>query len=211
LNMTAITPYLTIDRIIKDFKFKGKGYYIPPYTKEVFLPRYLEGLQDSVVFISAEDKATLPSIEEMAEGKFFVKKPKGMLLFPPGLGLQAQIEKKISIEKQIAMDPVLAPKMELGELCEVLPSVILDDLNLVKDVVMTLEEKRVILKIRNSVYQNLYDSSNNIKSIKILGCPILSAVASIIAKASGKPVVIGKLDISPDGSSIWAFFSIIEE
>ena len=134
-----------------------------------------------------------------------------MLLFPPGLSLQTQLEKEISIEKQIAMDPVLAHKMGLSELCEVLPSVILEDFDLAKDVVMTLEEKQVILKIHDSVYQNLYDPSNNLKSIKILGCPILSAVASIIAKASGKPVVIGKLDISPDGSSIWAFFSIIEE
>jgi hypothetical protein len=211
LNTTATASYLTIDRIIKDFKLKGKGYYIPPAPKGVYLPMHLEGLQDSVVFISAKNDAVLPSIEEMGEGKFLTKKPKGVLLVPPGLYLQTQIEKKLNVEKQIEMNPVLAPKIELRELCDVLPRVILEDFDLARDVVMALEEKQIILKIHDSVYQNLYDTDNGLKSIRILGCPILSAVASIIAKVAGKPVAIGKLNVSPDGSSIWAFFSIVEE
>src|SRR3989304_6704819 len=55
LNSTAVASYSTIDRIIKDFKYTGKGYYIPPYPRDVYLPEHLKGLKDTVVFISAEN------------------------------------------------------------------------------------------------------------------------------------------------------------
>ena len=52
LYNTAVSAYLSIDRIINDFRYKGTGYYIPPYPKDVYLPSYLESLKTSVVFIS---------------------------------------------------------------------------------------------------------------------------------------------------------------
>jgi len=55
LDSTALATYTTIDRIVKDLKFKGKSYYIPPYPKEVYLPDYLKGLKDPVVFVSADE------------------------------------------------------------------------------------------------------------------------------------------------------------
>ena len=55
LNETSTSAYSTIDRIIKDFKYGGKAYYIPPIPETANLPTYLEGLRDIVVFIATDD------------------------------------------------------------------------------------------------------------------------------------------------------------
>ena len=199
LNSTAVASYSTIDRIIKDVKYTGKGYYIPPYPKDVYLPDHLKGLKDTVVFISAENDAVMPSIEEMAEGKFLVEKPKGMLVAPPGLGLLTQIEKEMNVDYT---------KIGLSELCEVLPRVILENFGLAKDIIMTLEENQVNLKILDSIYKNLYSAENNLKSISVLGCPIASTVACVLAKVSGKAVAIQKHKVSPDGLTIEVWYRI---
>jgi hypothetical protein len=199
LDGAAISSYLTIDRIIKDFNFNGKGYYIPPYPKDVYLPEHLKGLKDMVVFVSAENESSMPSIQELAEGKFFLQNPKGVLVTPPGLGLLTQIEKKLNVD---------FTKIPLGEMCEVMPHYILNNFSLAREMEMTLEGNQLSLKLFDSIYKNLYYGENNLKSIGILGCPIVSAIACALAKASGKPVTIQKQNMALDGSVMQAVYRI---
>lgn len=201
LEGTAVASYLTIDRIIKNFKNTGRGYYIPPYPKDVYLPDHLKGLKDPVVFISAEKNVAMPSIEELAEGKFLAEKTKGILVAPPGLGLLFQIEKTLSIDYA---------KMELAELYEVLPRSILENFNLAKDIVVTPKENYVDMKIFGSIYANLYSVENNLKSIDFLGCPLVSAITCVLAKASGKAVAIEKQQVSLDGLTIEVRYSFFK-
>jgi hypothetical protein len=201
LDATAISAYSTIDRMISDLKYKGKGYYTPPYPKDVYLPEHLKGLKDMVVFISAENEADMPSIQELAESKFLLQKPQGVLVTPPGIGLLTQIEKKVKVD---------LTKISLDELCEVMPRFILDNFSLAKEMEMTIEENQVNLKLSDSIYKNLYSSENNLKSIMLLGCPIVSAVACAIAKTSGKPVVIQKQETTPDGSTVQVLYQIVQ-
>lgn len=201
LEGAAIASYLTTDRIIKDLKYKGTGYYTPPYPKDVYLPEHLKGLKDMIVFIPAEDQSEMPSIQELAESKFLIQKPKGAIITPPGLGLLTQIEKKSNVD---------FTKISLEELCEVMPRLILDNFSLAMEMEMTLEENQVNLKLTDSIYKNLYSAQNNLKSITLLGCPIASAVACAIAKASGKPVTIQKIDVSMDGATIQAHYRIVQ-
>lgn len=201
LESTAVASYSTIDRIIKNFKNTGKSYYIPSYPKDVYLPDHLKGLKDPVVFISAENSVVIPSIEELAEGKFLAEKTKGILIAPPGLGILFQIEKALSIDYA---------KMELAELCEVLPRSILENFNLAKDIVVTPKENYVDMKIFGSIYMNLYSAENNLKSIVFLGCPLVSAITCVLAKASGKAVAIEKQRVSPDGLTIEVRYSFFQ-
>jgi len=200
LESAAISSYSTIDRIIKDFNYKGKGYYTPPYPKDVYLPEHLKGLKDMVAFVSAESESGMPSIQELAAGKFSLENPKGVLVTPPGLGLLTQIEKEAKLDFS---------KMSLSELCEVMPHFILDDFSLAKEMEMILDENQVNLKIFDSIYKNLYSAESNLKSIGILGCPIVSAVACALAKASGKPVTIQKQNVTLDGSTIQVLYRIV--
>ncbi|MEM3356852.1 MAG: hypothetical protein QW166_03385, partial [Candidatus Bathyarchaeia archaeon] len=200
LDLTAISTYTTIDRIVKDLKYKGKSYYIPPYPKEVYLPEYLKGLKETVVFISADTGGT-PSIEELAKSKFFLKNPNGICVAPPGLGLLTLFEKEL--RRDIS-------KLQLNELYENLPHIIAENLQLAKEVEMKVEDNQIHVRIFDSTYKNLYAAEESLKSIHFLGCPLVSAIACAIAKTTGKMVTIQRDSISPDDQTIDVWYSVVE-
>lgn len=200
LSSTALPIYSTIDRIIRDFNYAGAGHYIPPYPENAYIPDHLKGLKDIVVFVSAENKAEMPSIEEMSKGKFLTEKPKGLLVAPPGSGLLAHIEKKMKVN---------LTQMTLDELLEVLPSYFTENLNLALSMEFTFEQNEIYLQIVDSLYKSLYLDESKKMSVNILGCPIVSAVACALAKASGKTIVIEKQKASPDGLIIEIWYRII--
>jgi len=200
LDSTAISTYTTIDRIVKDLKFKGKSYYIPPYPKEVYLPEYLKGLKEPIVFISA-DSGGMPSIEELAKSKFLLENPNGVCVAPPGLGLLTQFENELRRD---------VTKLQVSELCEILPHVIVDNLQLAKEVEMKAEDNKVFLRMLDSTYKNLYAVEENLRSIHYLGCPLISAVACTIAKATGKMVTVDKDVVSPDGGVIEVWYAVMQ-
>ena len=202
LDSAALPLYQTTDRIIKNFQQKPIAYHTPPYPKDVYLPDHLKGLKDMVVFITTENEKAIPSIQELAEGKFTMRKPHGVVVSPPGLGLLTTIENKTNAD---------FTKMNLEELCETLPHLILDNFGLAHEMEMTPEQNNVKLILFDSIYKNLYSNENNLKSIFILGCPIVSAAACAIAKTTGKPVTIQKQETSPDGSTLKALISIVQE
>jgi hypothetical protein len=117
------------------------------------------------------------------------------------LGLLTQFEKELRVD---------ITKIGLGELCESLPQLILENFQLVKEIEMKTEEDQVHLKIFDSVYKNLYSVEGNLKSVHFLGCPIVSAIACLIAKATGKIVTIHKDRVSPEGQTIEVWYGFVE-
>jgi hypothetical protein len=201
LDSTVVSTYSTIDRIVKDLKYKGKSYYIPPYPKEVYLPEHLKGLKEMIVFITADSGPSMPSIEEIARSRFLLENPKGICIAPPGLGLLAQFEKELKTD---------ITKLELGELCETLPQVILESFQLAKEIEMGTKRNQVHLKISDSAYKNLYSREEKLESVHFLGCPLVSAIACLIAKTTGKIVTLHRDRISPDGQIIEVLYRFLE-
>jgi hypothetical protein len=111
LDGTANSSYSTNDRIVNDLQYKGQGYYLPAYPRDVTLPDYLNNLREPVVYIS-ENFDGMPPVEELAQGKFLSSKSHGLFIASPGAGLVAQIE------RQLRMD---LSKVTLQELVEILP------------------------------------------------------------------------------------------
>jgi hypothetical protein len=201
LGLTADTLYSTIDRIAKDMDCKGKGLYIPPYPKGVYLPGHLEGLKETVVFLSAKAESGLPSIEELAGSKFITNKPRGVCLIPPGSGLVEQFEKTLRVDLS---------RMSLEDLCGSLPSLILEDFQLASEVVMRVETGQVYLKLSDSVFKSLY-REDGLRSVRLLGCPLVSAVACAVARSSGKPTWIESVNVSPDTQTIEVSYRLKED
>ena len=202
LDLAATSTYITVDRIVNDLKFKGRSYYIPPYPKDVYLPEYLRGLKEMVVFISADTQPEMPSIEEIAKSKFLLKNPNGICISPPGLGLLNQIERELKED---------VTKVDLETLLEGLPQIITESLELAKEVEMKKDKKKVYVRIDDSIYKNLYKREQNLKSVHFLGCPLASAIACAIAKASGKIVTIEKDNVSTDFQTIEFWYSFVED
>lgn len=201
LIATVMSSYSTIDRVIKDYNLLSKCYYIAAFPKDVYLPQHLKGLKDATVFIPATDSPKMPSVEDLAQGKFNIESPKGVLLTSPGADLLAHIEKQLSVDFS---------KIQLEQMCEVLPRSFSENLNLAKEVAISLEENRVHLQISDSLFKNLYSQESDLKSSRILGCPIASATACAIAKATGKPVTLEKQKVSADGMTIDVWFTVFE-
>jgi hypothetical protein len=198
LSTTATTLYQTVDRITKDLDIKGKAIYVPPYSREANLPQRLKGLKETIVFLSKDTDQVSPPIEEMATGKFVTKNPKGIILIPPGSSYLDQIEKLFRTD---------ITKMTLEDLCTTLPQLILEKLQLAKDIEMKVENNRIHLKTTDSVYKNLYQEED-LRIVKLLGDPLTSAIACTIAKATGKQLTIET--ITSDAHTLEATFQLVE-
>ena len=83
-------------------------------------------------------------------------------------------------------------------------------LYLAKEIEMTTNENEVILQIHDSLYKNLYSPKYNLKSIKLLGCPLVNAVACAIAKSTGKPTMIQEIQTTSKGKTITVIFNIVQ-
>ncbi len=201
LDSTALSSYTTIDRIIADLNYKGKPKYIPPYPKEVYLPEYLKGLKEMIVFISAKNTTTIPTIEEMAKKQFLVKNPKGICFTPPGFGLVSLFE------KELRADPT---KIDLDSLYNSLSTVIVNNLELAKNFEIAAEKELIHVKITDSAYKDLYSIKHELKSVHLVGCPLTSAVACALAKTTGKTVTITKSIVSPDLRTIEIWYQTVE-
>jgi len=143
----------------------------------------------------------MPSIEELAKSKFILKNPNGICVAPPGLGLLTRFENELGKD---------LTRLQLDQLCEDLPPVILENLHLAKDVEMTIAENSVYVKILDSTYKNLYTRGKNLKSIHFLGCPLVSSIACAIAKVTGKMVAIQEDRVSPDAMTIEVWYRLVE-
>ena len=199
LGSSTLSSYQTISRIVRDLKVKSRGYYIPPFPRNEYLPDHLKGLKEMVVFVPEETNVEIPSIEEMAEGKFLLKNPKGILIVPPGAGILNRIESQFSVDFN---------NMDFAALRELLPRFILEKFGLAEELDLSINENLVDMEVAGSVYKDLYSNDLNLESVSIFGCPIISAVACVLAKATGKAVTLNKLQFSPN-NQIKAQFTII--
>jgi hypothetical protein len=201
LDSTAIASYTMVDRMVQDLGYKAKSIYVPPYPKEAYLPEYLKGLKEMVVFIPAEDSATMPTLDEMAKQQFLLKNPKGICIAPPGFGLSSVIEKELRAG---------FTQITLERLFDSLPKVITSNLELAKGYEIKPENELTHVRITGSVYSSLYSREQNLKSVHFLGCPLISAIACALAKATGKLITIAKDNVSYDLQTIDAWYQTLE-
>jgi hypothetical protein len=201
LNFTAVSSYITIDRITEDLNYKGKPIYVPQYPKEARIPEYLKGLKEMTVFIPAEDTVAMPNIEEMAKKQFLIKNPKGICITPPGYGIINLFETELKTE---------FTQIDTDQLYSSLPTIIVNNLELAKEFEINPENDLIHTKTVDSVYNELYSNEQGLKSIHYIGCPLTSAVACALAKTTGKPVTIIKDAVSSDLKTIEVWYKTLE-
>lgn len=199
LDGTAKSAYSTFDRVINDLKFNGQGYYIPPYPQDAALPEYLGALREPVVFISDSYEGKL-SVDELAAGRFLSQKTNGVFLTSPGSELMAQMERRLHVDFS---------KMQMREIVQFVPKALTETLSLAKSASLTLVQDGVIFKATGISYPSLYRSQPPMKSVSLLGCPAVSAVASILAKSTGKTVVIKEQVLSPANCGVSTTFGFV--
>jgi hypothetical protein len=201
LDSTVISSYATIDRITEDLNYNGRPIYVPPYPKEAYLPDYLKGLKEMIVYIPSQDVVAIPAIEEMAKKHFLVRSPKGICIPAPGYGLVNLIEKELKHE---------LTQVDADQLFNSLPTIITRGLELAREFEISRENDLIHTKVLDSVYQDLYSTELGFKSIHSIGCPLTSAVACALAKTTAKLVTIVKESVSPDLRSMEFWYKTLE-
>jgi hypothetical protein len=201
LESVAVPVYKTIDRALQDSKTAEKAYYIPSYPKDVYLPNYLKGLKETVVFIPTTESSGMPALEEIAAGRINVVNPAGILVTPPGAELLALFESKTRIDLS---------KMRVEEFVESFPKLLLETVNVAKEIMLVQEQNQIKLTVVDSPFLKLFGRENNLRSVGLLGCPIASVTACAIAKVVGKRVTISSLKVIAELKTMHVTYSMLE-
>lgn len=197
LNPTVLSSLANIDQIMTELNCKGKGVYLPP--------KYLGTFDSGKVFLSSLDNTSVhvPRLEEIEEGMIFLKNPNGVLLIPPGLALTQLFEKELGMN---------FTKTDMEYLQVKLPKLFIEDLEIAEELKIEIEHNVVKIEIIGSIYQTLCNEAGKFRRVcDLIGCPVTSALACAIAKASGKPVIIEKEEKQLSEKIVRIQYQILEE
>ena len=188
LGKTTLPSLATLNQIIEELGFKGQAVYLPP--------KYLRDFESSKVFIAKQERTKLPTPKQIQkqEERMFLTDPEGILLTPPGADLTRLFEKTLDTS---------FTKVDLQYLEMDMPRLLVEDLEIAENVEIEAKKNMVYAKIVNSIYKNMQLEAERLPKVGIsLSCPICSAIACAIAKASGRPVVIERDQTSEDGQTL---------
>jgi len=215
LNSTTLPTLTNLNQILTELGYQGNAIYLPP--------KYFKDPETSKIFISKRKSTNLPTPEEIRqeEDKILLKNAEGALIIPPGLSLSKLFEKTLGTS---------FTKVDLEYLQQNLPKLFIEDLEIAENLeiqtkpsktakkindsasVIQVKYNIIHVKITNSVYKDMCKEARKLPRIcGDIGCPICSAIACSIAKASGKPVTIEKTESTEDAKAIEVYYRIIEE
>ena len=184
LDSTAVFSLMTVDQVIEDLNYTGKGVYLPP--------RHLKGLKEGTVFIPSKRDIT-PSVEKAVEG---------IRLTPSGSGLVNLFERELGTS---------FAKVDLNYLRNNLPKLFVEGLEIAEDFEMNVQSNMIHVRITGSVYNGLCKEVRKLPNVcNSIGCPLCSSVACSLTRATGKPIIIEKNQLSTDGKTIEAYYRILE-
>lgn len=193
LNATAHSTIPNIEKVIANAKLNGKGIYLPP--------KYLKDLESSLIFIPAKVHQTLPKPEDIAEEKLYSKKPKGMFLTPPGLALSKLFEKTLGTS---------FTRTDLNYIQNNLPNLFIKTLKIAEDIDVKTENNTITIEITNHIFNEICRETRKHQKIsESIGCPLCSALACALAKATGKAITIEKEE--QDGKTTKIQYRIMED
>jgi hypothetical protein len=213
LDASILPLLVTLDQTLGELGYKGKAVYLPP--------KYFENPETTKIYIAKQEQAGLPSPEHILEyeNKLFLKNPQGILLTPPGTELTRLFEKTLETS---------FTKVDLKYLQENLPKLLIEDLEIadnmeiepssdkvakeITESISLLQENSdtIHVRISNSIYNEICKETSKLPNIQgKIGCPLCSAIACALTKASGKPIIIENVQPSEDGKTIDARYGIL--
>jgi len=194
MTATAWSSMKTVDDMMLGLGYRERGVYLPA------------GPEKAVVFIPSEPFSRLPSPSVIAQGlaadgKLYLHDPDGLLVVPPGLALANLIEKKLGFNiKDSGLDRVL----------QSLPKVLVN-LEIVSNAEANVEGNFIRFKLSDSIYADFCKQVRDNSRPCGLGCPMCSALACILAEATGKPVLFDEDKLAPDGKTTLSNYELLTQ
>jgi hypothetical protein len=121
--------------------------------------------------------------------KLYSRKPEGIYLTPPGLALSRLFEKELNVS---------FTETDLKSLQKELPS-LFEKLEISKDTSITANDTSATITITKHIFISLCEETAKLKkAYETVGSPLSSALACVLAKATGKPVTLQKEETTQD-------------
>jgi len=195
LNAIAPSTLANIEKILTNAKINQKGIYLPP--------KYLKDFESSLIFIPSKANQTLPKPEEIDEEKLYAKNPDGLFLTPPGLTLSKLFEKELGTS---------FTKTDLNYIQNNLPKLLIEEMEIAENVEAEDKDDQITVKITKHILSEICQETRKLpKTHEAIGCPLTSAIACALAKATGKPITIEKEELSEDGKTTKIQYRILED
>jgi hypothetical protein len=174
MGSVAISTLKNVEKLLARLGLDGKGIYLPP--------KYLKDFESSLVFVPQTTRQQPPKPEEVNEDALYSGNPSSVSLTPPGLDLSRLFEKRLGTS---------FTRTDLKFVREKLPALLVEDLEIAECAEIRAQGSTVIAELENHIFTELCESTRRLpKTHEQLGCPLASAIACALAKATAKAVVI---------------------
>lgn len=174
LNTSVRSNTNNIECILNEFNLKEKGVYLPPKS--------IENFEYSLIFVPKSPNGFLPQMVHKDYQKRLTENKEGVFLTPPGYALSMVFEKEFGST---------FIKASIQELPIILPKLIVEKLELAQNLEVLVQENIVTMKISDNIFSDICkENDNNPRSHTQIGCMITSALACVLAKVTGKPILI---------------------
>ncbi len=182
VGSSALSSVQTIDRIIDELHFRGRGVYLPAVGSERIR-----------LFVPADDATMIPSRRAIGD-KVILSNPRGLIIVPPGLELARFLHEEMSTKRRAVTTEVLIEK---------LPKLLTNDLEMMENFSIKVDGRRVYTRSTGSIFSNLCNEIRlKTRVCAAFGCPFCSAIACLLVDATGQPVMLESDETSPDGHII---------
>jgi|SRR5208282_3414378 len=189
MDATAQSSLKSIDEIMVGMGYHERGVYIR------------SGSGKAVVYIPTQPFSMIPA-STTVDGQTFIQNPKGLVVTPPGLALSNLIEKKLGFDL-----------IDCGveRLVQTLPKVLVEDLEIVRDVEIEVKGDFIEFKLVDSIFTDFCKQIRDSSRRCGLGCPMCSALACILTVATGKPVLFEEDKETGDGHTTLSDYHLLNE
>jgi hypothetical protein len=197
LDSAVIPPLESLSQIIQELDYKGKPIYLPP--------KYFKDPEANKVYIPKQKDGKLPEPELTLkhENQLFIQNPKAILLTPPGAQLSKLFEKQLE---------TTFTKTDLNYVTQNLPKLLIEDLEIAENIEIETENNKIKTKIINSTFKETHNQPNKHSHLyTAIGCPLSSAIACALTRATGKPITIQNIQTFEDGKVIQTTYQILEK
>lgn len=184
-----------IERILSELNFSQKGIYLPP--------KNLQDIEYSLVFIPNRKNQSLPQAEDTRALQLQNGKHDCLFVTPPGFFLSRLFEQKLS-------KPFT--NTDFRDLQETLSRQLVENLALAENIKFQIQGKSIIVEIKGSNFsEDCGETQKYPLAHNAVGCLLSSSFACVLAKVTGKPVVIHAEERLQNQKTTKILYDLLEE
>ena len=191
LDSTVVQPLKDLHKLLDDLGFQGTSIYVSPRT--------LRGLRSATIYIPKSDQSKAPSDEQLSREETFMKNPEAIKLNPPGLGLSSLLEDELKTNFSAVGLEYLQYNLEKA---------LVEGLEIAEAFDMDVSGSTVRVEMRGSIFDEIIGELDELDAHRRIGDPFTSAIACILARSTGSPIIIEKVERDPKKKSTNIIFKM---